>query len=199
MSDLEETRAAGIGAPEQAAAEAPLTTAPPSGPQPLRPTVPVHAVPRPQAPIRRPEPETRPRFGRTVHALKTLLPLLPRVLPLLEGNIASTVVNLLAPLPPAPSAGLEPVERALRGVHTEIEVLRTAHGEHTAVLKRLDEQLSDLRDAADRQSARQVELVDEVHSLRGRITVIAVIGLLMLAATAGLSVFLALKTGAFSR
>jgi hypothetical protein len=199
MSEVDETRTTAADATVHAAAELEHQTVPASGPQPLRPTTPLHALPRTQLPIRRPEPEPRPRFGRTMNAIKTVLPILQRALPLLEGNVAMTVANLLAPMPFGGSTNLEPVERAIRSVHAEIEQIRSSHDEQSAILKRVDEQLSDLRDVADRLSARQLELTDEIHSLRRRLVVVAVLGLLLLTASLGVSIFLLLKTGAISR
>lgn len=197
MSELDESRTTAAGVEPEAAAEQerPVT----SGPQPLRPTAPLRTIPRQQAAIRRPEPEPRPRFGRTMTAIRTVLPILQRALPLLEGNVASAVANLLAPMPQNVRVDMEPVERALRGVRTEMEQLRGTHGEQAAALKRLDEQLADLRDAADRQSARQIELADAVESLRRRLTALAVLGLLLLAASLGASIFLLLKSGVLGR
>lgn len=202
MSELERalTGDATTGAEAQPSAEPERTTGFVSGPQPLRPPVPSHAIPRPApAPIRRPEPAPKPRFGRTMTALKTVLPILQRALPLLEGNVASAVANLLAPMPLSSRVDLEPVERAIRSMHTDLEQLRDSHGEQTAALKRVDEQLAELKDAAERTADRQRELGDELHSLRRRVVVFAVLGLALLLASVGASVFLIVKTGALGR
>jgi hypothetical protein len=203
MSELERAQAEEAmtaGAEAQPSAEPERTAGFVSGPQPLRPTVPLHAIPRPvQTPIRRPEPQPKPRFGRTMNALKTILPIVQRALPLLEGNVASAVANLLAPMPQSSRVDLEPVERALRSVHTELEQLRGTHSEQTAALKRVDEQMAELKDAAERTADRQRELGDELHSLRRRMVVFAGVGLVLLAASVGASVFLILKTGALGR
>ncbi len=203
MSELERGQAenpATTGAETQPSVAPEQTTGFMSGPQPLRPTTPLHAVARtPQRSIRRPEPEPRPRFGRTMTALKTVLPLLQRALPLLEGNVASALANLLAPMPQSGRVDMEPVERALRSMHAEIEELRGTHSEQTAALNRVDGQLADLKDVAERTADRQRELSDELNSLRRRIAVIAGIGLVFLAASLGASVYLILKTGALGR
>lgn len=202
MSELERANAdvpATAGAEAQSPAEQERPAGFVSGPQPLRPTTALHGLPLPQPPIRRPEPEPKPRFGRTMNALKTILPILQRALPLLEGNVGSAVANLLAPMPQSSRVDLEPVERALRSVHTELEQLRGTHGEQTAALKRVDEQLAELKDAAERTADRQLELSDELHSLRRRMVVFAGVGLVLLAASVGASVYLILKTGALGR
>ena len=187
------------GSEVQSPAESARPAAFSSGPQPLRPTAPLRTVPRPPSPVRRPEQEPQPRFGRTMKAIKTVLPILQRALPLLEGNVASAVANFLAPMPQNTQTSLEPVERALCGVHAEIEQLRCTHKEQAAVLQRLDEQIADLKEAADRQAGYQQELSDEVHSLRKRLTVVAIIGLVLLAGALGTSIFLLVRSGGLAR
>jgi hypothetical protein len=132
-------------------------------------------------------------------AIRTVLPILQRALPLLEGNVAYAVANLLAPLPQGSQASLQPVERALRGVQAEIEQLHCSQKEQSVVLQRLDEQVADLKDAADRQANHQQELSDELHSLRRRLAVVAIIGLLLLSASLGTSLFLLFNTGLLRR
>ncbi|MDR3740590.1 MAG: hypothetical protein P4L40_16365 [Terracidiphilus sp.] len=183
----------------QSPAESARSTAFTSGPQPLRPSAPLRTVTRTPPPIRRPEQEPHPRFGRTMKAIRTVLPILQRALPLLEGNVASALANLLAPLPQGSPASLEPVERALRGVQAEMEQLRCTHKEQATVLQRLDEQVADLKDATDRQSSQQQELSDELHSLRRRLTLVAVVGLLLLTVSLGTSIFLFFNAGLLRR
>ena len=60
----------------------------------------------PRSVHRRPEQSaTKPASGfqRTTSAIRTLLPLVQKVLPLLEGNFASVAVNQLAPAAGTPS------------------------------------------------------------------------------------------------
>jgi hypothetical protein len=202
MSEVERVK---LSEPETSSNETPLPAEPErntgfvSGPQPLRPTTPLRTIPRPQSPIARPEPKPQPRFSRAMKVVQTVLPLVQRALPLLEGNVASAVANLLAPMPQSSQASLEPVERALRGVHAEIEQLHGNNKEQAAALVRLNDQLADLKDAADRQASYQHELADELYSLRKRLTVIAILGFVLLAASLGASIFLLLRSGQLFR
>lgn len=164
-----------------------------SGPQQLRPTAPMRTIARPQQPIPRPEPQ--PRFGRTMNAIRTVLPLVQRALPLLEGNVASAVANLLASTPQSARVDLQPVERALKVLHIELDELRSRSGEQSAELKRIGEQLEEVKNAADRQAALQLELSDDLDRLRRRVTLVAVLGLLLLAASLGMGVVVLLRTG----
>lgn len=168
-----------------------------SGPQQLRPTAPLRTIARPPQPIPRPEP--RPRFGRTMNVIRTILPLVQRALPLLEGNMASAVVNLLAPMPQGARVDLQPVEHALKVLHMELEELRGKSGDQSAELKRIGEQLEEVKDAADRQATRQQELADDLNRLRRRVTVLAALGLILLAASLGVGIAVLVRTGLFPR
>lgn len=162
-----------------------------SGPQPLRPTTPMRTVARPQQPLVRPEQPPR-RFGRTLGALKTMLPLMQKALPLLEGNIAGAVANLLIPGPT--QVNLEPVERALTVVHAEHVELRGQLSEQGAALKRIGDQLEDVKEATERNTVVQREVTDDLDSLRRRVGRIAWIGFALLAVSIGLNVVLFLRT-----
>ena len=130
-----------------------------------------------------------------MNAIRTVLPLVQRALPLLEGSVASAMANLLAPMPQSARVDLQPMERALKVLHIELDELRSRSGEQSAELKRIGEQLEEVKSAADRQAARQQELSDDLNRLRRRVTVVAVLGLLLLAASLGVGVAVLLRTG----
>jgi hypothetical protein len=193
MSEMDSTT---NGKPEQrseaeASVERERTRLFESGPQPLRPTTPVRTVARPLPPIAKPAEEPRPRFGRTLGALKSMLPLVQKALPLLEGNIAGVVANLLIP-GPAP-VNLGPVERAITAVHSEQQELRGRIGEQDAALKRIGDQLEDVKEATERNAVVQREVTDDLDSLRRRVGRIAWIGFALLAVSIGLNVLLFLR------
>lgn len=187
----------GRGSDTEASAGADRAGAFTSGPQQLRPTAQLRTIARPQPPI--PRPESQPRFGRTMHAIRTILPLVQRALPLLEGNVASAVVNLLAPMPQGARMDLQPLEHALKVLRMELEELRGKSGDQSAELKRIGEQLEEVKDVADRQAARQQELADDLNRLRRRVTVLAVLGLILLAASLGVGIAVLVQTGLFPR
>lgn len=168
-----------------------------SGPQPLRPTTPLRTIPRPQQPITKPPAravEPPRRFGRTLGALKTVLPLVQKALPLLEGNVAAAVANLLVPGPVQQRVDLEPMQHALTVVHTEHEELRGKLSEQGVALKRIGDQLEDVKEATERHASIQREVTDDLDSLRRRVGRIAWIGFALLAISIGLNVVLFLRT-----
>ncbi len=166
-----------------------------SGPQPLRPTTPLRTVTRPLPPIMRPAEEPPRRFGRTIGALKTVLPLMMKALPLLEGNVAGAVANLLIPGSTQQHVNLEPMERALTVVHGEQQELRGRLGEQSAALKRIGNQLEDVKEATERHASIQREVTEDLNSLRRRVGRIAWIGFALLAVSIALNVVLFLRMG----
>ena len=82
-------------------------------------------------------PAEEPSFSlqRIMSALRSALPLVQRILPLLDGNIASAVGNLVAPHPhpqasaPAPKVDLAPIEDGLaRAPDPASRIARSGHG-----------------------------------------------------------------------
>jgi hypothetical protein len=102
---------------------------------------------------------------RTASVLRTVLPHLLRLLPLLDGNIGSAVSNLLSsPLPsppPAPPVDLTPIEDGLEELQAEHRDLRSQILEQSAGLKRVEGRLEMMEQAAARYMLQQQELLKE--------------------------------------
>ncbi|HZB88846.1 MAG TPA: hypothetical protein VE291_09335 [Terracidiphilus sp.] len=202
MSDAEEPRSVEPAqpSPAEAVVDRERVRLFESGPQPLRATTPLRTVGRPAQPIARPETGQPPRrFGRTLHALKTMLPLAQKALPLLEGNVAAALANLLIPGPVQRHVNLEPVERALTVVHAEHQELRGQLGAQGTALKRIGDQLADVKEATERHASVQREVTEDLEGLRRRVGRIAWIGFALLAVSIGLNVALFLRVGGFLR
>jgi len=137
-----------------------------------------------------PEDPNAPKTGlqRAVAAVRSAIPLVQRLLPLLDGNFATAIGTLVATQPthhhpPAPQpvhVNLEPVERGLAEVRTSNRELRTQVLEQGANLKRVEDQLDRVREATDRNTLEQQELVEDLRSVGSRISTFAVIGLVLL-------------------
>jgi hypothetical protein len=100
------------------------------------------------------------------------------------------VANLLAPRPPAPAppANLAPLETGLLDVQTQQRKLREQVIEQNASLKKVEDRLEMVREATDRNTLEQQELMDDLKSARRKITVFAVFALLLLLGSVGLNV-----------
>lgn len=150
------------------------------------------ALPPPAAPV---DPNA-PKSGlqRAIDAVRSTLPLVQRLLPLLEGNVATAITALMAPQashhpPPQVKVDLEPVERGLAEVRTSHRELRTQVAEQGTSLKRVEDQLERVREATDRNTLEQQELVEDLRSVGSRISTFALIGLGLLILSLVLNIY----------
>jgi hypothetical protein len=130
---------------------------------------------------------------RAMNGLKSALPLVQRLLPLLDGNILAAVANLLAPHahPPAPKPpDLTPIQGSLTELKSQQRELRSQVTEQSAVLQRIADQLEVIREATDRNTLEQQELVDELKSAGKRMNIVALVAFAMLAISLALNVVL---------
>lgn len=148
--------------------------------------------------------------------LNAALPLLQKLLPLFDGNIGTAVGNLMAPaareaapaplqpvaqpapqqMPPqtvvlkAPEVDLRPIESGLAVLQEEQEELREKIGEQTGSIKRVEGQLELVRQATDRNTLEQQELVEDIKAIGRRMNLVAVVLLVMLGLSVGINVML---------
>lgn len=132
-------------------------------------------------------------FQRTVGAVKTMLPLMQKLLPLLDGNVASVVANVLLNRPMGPAVDLEPLEIAIDRLRAENRELRDKNFAQNAALQRIGDELELVKEAAERQALAQTEMVEDLRRLRTKVAVMGWLGLgLMVVSFAG-SVFILLR------
>ena len=131
---------------------------------------------------------------RAFNALRTAAPFIQRILPLLDGNIATAIANIFAPHPakPAPPVDLAPVEKGLTEVQTQQHELRDQAMEQSASLKRVEEQIEVVREASDRNALEQQELAEDMRRLGHKVNVVSLIALGLLAISVLLNLFLVL-------
>jgi hypothetical protein len=104
-----------------------------------------------------------------VHAV---LPIVQRLLPLFDGSFASTIGNLLAPHAqphlhePQASAKLDlaPIEDGLAELRSQQHGLRVQVTEQNTSLKRVEDQLEMVREATDRNTLEQQELLEDLKA-----------------------------------
>jgi hypothetical protein len=118
---------------------------------------------------------------RAMNALRTVMPVVQRLLPLLEGNVLTAISNVLAPRPqappPAPKVDLAPLESSLTELQTQHRGLREQVIEQNASLKRVEDHLEMVRQATDRNTLEQQELLEDLKIFSRKVRVIAVIGI----------------------
>jgi hypothetical protein len=133
-------------------------------------------------------------FQRAFDMVRSAIPIVQKLLPLLDGNFATTMGALMAPqhhpAPPPVQVDLEPVERGLAEVRNSNRELRTQVVEQSATLKRVEDQLDRVREATDRNTLEQQELVEDLRAVGNRIGTFAMIGLILLLISLGLNGYL---------
>ncbi len=130
---------------------------------------------------------------KALSAVRAALPVVQKLLPLLEGNVAQVLNALMTPHPghqaPPVKVNLEPVERGLAEVRTSNRELRTQVQEQGVGLKRVEDQLERVREATDRNTLEQQELVEDMRSVGSRMNVLVILGLILIVISLGVNVF----------
>jgi hypothetical protein len=138
-------------------------------------------------------------FQRAIGAVRRALPIVQRILPLLDGNIATAISNILTPPPPASAP---PARIDLTPIHASISELQSTHRElrdqvtqQNASLKRVEDQLEMVREATDRNTLEQQELLEDLKSTGRKVNVVAVIviGLLTISLLVNIELFLHIR------
>lgn len=177
-----------------------VATAPP-------PSQPRDEMPRPR-PLQRPAQPAPPRershepgsgFTRVVNAVRSAMPVLQRLLPLLEGNVTKAVTNLLTPppttaiTPAVQKVDLAPVERGLVELHKQQRELSSQIAEQNQSIQRVEQQLGLVRTATDRNTLEQQELIEEMQKMEKRQSRFATIFLILLLLSLAANVLLYLQ------
>jgi hypothetical protein len=121
---------------------------------------------------------------RAMNAFRAVMPVVQRLLPLLEGNVLTAISNVLTPRPqappPAPKVDLAPLESSLTELQTQHRGLRDQVVEQNATLKRVEDQLEFVREATDRNTLEQQELLEDLKLFSRKVKIFAAIGIGML-------------------
>jgi hypothetical protein len=135
------------------------------------------------------------RLQRTVGALRAALPFVQRLLPLLDGNFATSAANLLSPypVPPPPQINLAPIESTLAELQADQRELRSQVLEQNTSLNRVEDQLDMVREATDRNTLEQQELIEDLKSVGHKVNLLAFLAFALLAISIVLNVVLYLQ------
>ena len=135
-------------------------------------------------------------FERATRAMRMALPLVQRLLPLLDGNVGSAVSNLLSPHlpppPPPPPVNLAPMQDGLAELQAEHRDLHSQVLEDSASLQRVEDKLELLSEATDRNALGQRALLEELRAIGRKANILALVGLGLLGASILLNVMLLL-------
>jgi hypothetical protein len=132
-----------------------------------------------------------------INALRGALPFVQKILPLLDGHIATAVSNVLAPHPhphpqppPPPPVNLEPLEDGLAELKSQHRDLRNQIVEQNSSLKRVEDQLEMVREATDRNTLEQQELLEDLKSVGNKVNMFALFAFALLAMSILLNIIL---------
>ena len=133
---------------------------------------------------------------RALSLLRQALPVVKNLLPLLEGNLLAAVSNLLTTRPQNPAkVDLAPIENQL----TEMQLLQhdvhSKVAEHHMTLKRVEDQLEMVKEATDRNTMEQQELMEDLRAMGSKVNLFAamLIGLLVLSVLLNFLLFMHIK------
>ncbi len=184
------------GAPAPPPSSARAESAPPA-PKPAPQAAPALQPPAPtqQRPSnlqqRRPSGPVTP-LQRMAATIRHAIPLVQKLLPLLDGNVSSAVSNILAPAPPAappaPPAPPAPAPVDLAPLKQHMAELQTMHQdlceqivEQNNSLKRVEDHLELVREATDRNTLEQQELLEDLKSVGSKVNIVAAVAIGLLA------------------
>lgn len=135
-------------------------------------------------------------MDRAMSLLRMALPFVQRILPILDGNFGTAVSNILTPHPQPPPqhppVNLEPLENGLAELHTQHRDLRIQVMEQNTSLKRVEDQLEMVREATDRNTLEQQELIEDLKTVGNKINMFAIFAVGLLAVSILLNVILLL-------
>ena len=146
-------------------------------------------------------------FQRAMNALRMAMPFVQKLLPLLDGHVATAVSNILTQQPPAPlpapvpaatpvplaqpiTVDLTPVHDGLKRIQTDHRELRSQIAEQNTSLKRVEDHLELVREATDRNTLEQQELMEDLKSVGTKVNVVTLAVLAMLLASMLLNLIL---------
>lgn len=151
-------------------------------------SVPARSTPAP-APS---EPPSKGFLG-LVRKVRSTLPIIAKVLPLLDSGVAAALAPVASALTTQPTVNTKGIERSISEVQLAQRELRTNLQNHTLQLKRVDEQLVRIREEADQNFKEQQEKIEQVRSAIGTIKVVGIVSLVLLLVAIGLEGWILLQ------
>jgi hypothetical protein len=118
-----------------------------------------------------------------------------KLLPLLDGNVASVVANLLAPRLLAPQVDMHPIEAGMARLREDLSEIHVKIGEHDVSFRRIGEQLETMKDALESAALEQKEVMLQVERVQKRVLAVSLVGLSLLVISLALDVVLLVRFG----
>lgn len=115
--------------------------------------------------------------------MKQAVPFVQKLLPLLDGQIATTVANVLSTrpnTPPPPRVDLQPLENGLADLRIQHADIKDQLADQNTALKRVEDRLEMVREATDRNTLEQQELIEDLKVISSRMNRLALLFLVLL-------------------
>lgn len=164
-----------------------------AGPEtPVEAPPPGRALSSPAAPQRPHADDPPSNVQRAAHALRAVVPVVQRLLPLLDGNFITAVSNVLTahPKPAPPPLDLAPLQQGMRDLATQQRELGDQLADQNTSLKRVEDRLELVREATDRNTLEQQELMEDLKAIGNKVNIVALVALGLLLVSVLLNVFL---------
>jgi hypothetical protein len=158
------------------------------------PTTPPTAVPEHPRPLQTRSAESPSTLQRAAGIIRHAIPIVQKLLPLLDGNVGTAISNILHPPPPAPPVpttalapppptriDLTPIKESIADLQTLHKDLSLQMTEQSSSLKRVEDHLELVREATDRNTLEQQELLEDLKSMGFKVNLVAAIAIGLLA------------------
>jgi hypothetical protein len=106
-------------------------------------------------------------FDRAIGFAKVVIPLVGKMLPLLEGNVVSAASNLLSNRP-MQEVNLKPLEDSIARLQADQRALTFHTSEQKRALHHLEDEFAAVQEAVQKSAADQAELIEGVAKLAKR-------------------------------
>ncbi len=162
--------------------------------QPIRSTVPPPG--RTLSVSAHSDPDASSGMQWAMGIMKQAVPFVQKLLPLLDGQVAAAVANLITARPhtppPAPRVDLQPIEHSIANLQNQQLGLKDQLADQNTSLKRVEDQLEMVREATDRNTLEQQELIEDLKAMGNRVNLLALLflGLLVISVLLNLFLFL---------
>jgi hypothetical protein len=121
---------------------------------------------------------------KALQGLRAAIPFVQKILPLLDGNIGSALANVLNQQQPAhrpaPPVNLAPIQEGVQDLQIQHRELREQVLEQNASLRKVEDQLEMVREATDRNTLEQQELMDDLKTVGKKVNIVTLVVLALL-------------------
>lgn len=119
---------------------------------------------------------------RAMSILKQAIPFVQKLLPLLDGNFGAAIANVFGARPHSapPPVDLTPIHNRVSDMQVQQADLRNHVLEQNTAIKRMEDQLEMVREATDRNTLEQQELIEDLKAVGNKVNLFALLLFMML-------------------